>query len=174
MTQPFLKEREVSQLFGTGAQAQLFSLREVQDFAAALPLLSLAGALVVATLCCAVGFCLAFPNKLRALFWAGGCVLLWAGLWLLLGRIQLPSSLLPAENLLDFSHYRETFSQIVAGLKAFPQDAACARTLEALTGNARLCLGALIGFGVILVLLLALSFTLQHRKPPAGRHFSRR
>ena len=174
VTQPFLKEREVSQLFGTGAQVQLFSLREVEDFAAALPWASLAGALVLLTLFCAVGFCRAFPNKLRALFWAGGCVLLWAGLWLVLGRLQLPSSLLPAENLLDFSHYRETFSQIAAGLEAFPQDAACARTLEALTGNARLCLGALIGFGAILVLLLALSFTLQHRKSPAGRHFSRR
>lgn len=174
VTQPFLKEREISQLFGTGAQAQLFSLREVEDFAAALPLLSLAGGLVLTTLFCAVGFCQAFPNKLRTLFWAGGSVLLWAGLWLLLGRIQLPSSLLPAENLLDFSHYRETFSQIAAGLKAFPQDDTCAQTLETLTGNARLCLGALIGFGVILVLLLALSITLQHRKPPAGRHFSRR
>ena len=92
----------------------------------------------------------------------------------MLGRLQLPSSLLPAENLLDFSHYRETFSQIVAGLKAFPQDAACAQTLETLTGNARLCLGALAGFGAILVLLLILSFALKHRKPPAGRHFSQR
>ena len=146
----------------------------MQDFAAALPLVSLAGALVLLTLFCAVGFCRAFPNKLRALFWAGGCLLLWAGLWLVLGRIQLPSSLLPAENLLDFSHYRETFSQIAAGLKAFPQDAACAQTLEAITGNARLCLGALAGFGAILVLLLILSFALKHRKPPAGRHFSQR
>ena len=92
----------------------------------------------------------------------------------MLGRIQLPSSLLPAENLLDFSHYREIFSQIAAGLKAFPQDDTCAQTLETLTGNARLCLGTLIGFGALLTLLLALPFLLKRKKPPAGRHFSRR
>ena len=76
--------------------------------------------------------------------------------------------------MIDRKRYRETFSQITAGLKAFPQDAACAQTLETLTGNARLCLGALIGFGALLALLLALSFLLKRKKPPTGRHFSRR
>lgn len=52
------------------------------------------------------------------LFVNGGVLaLLLLGIYKLTESIQLPSSLLPRENILDFGHYRETFGNILEALR---------------------------------------------------------
>lgn len=47
--------------------------------------------------------------------------LLLLGIYKLAEAIQLPSSLLPRENILDFGHYRETFGKILEALRHLQQ-----------------------------------------------------
>lgn len=51
----------------------------------------------------------------------GVLALLLLGIYKLAEAIQLPSSLLPRENILDFGHYRETFGNILEALRHLQQ-----------------------------------------------------
>ena len=76
-------------------------------------------------------------------------------LWLfrcLADQVQLPSSLLPAENILEFGHYTEEFCAIFHELEGFAA-AAASETLRALPVNLALS-GAVIHAGIVLVFVL--------------------
>lgn len=119
--QPFLRERagrELGDLNTPGCE--IYSVDTVELFLKNLPLaagvavLLFAGPVVWVQALCFTGD----PWKNRWWLMADtllGLGLLW-GLRTLLGRIDLPSDLLPAENILQWSHYSREFSQIFSAL----------------------------------------------------------
>ena len=104
VTQPFLAERELAQLVPEELRAQsaVISCQELEKLLNGLPWLAGAALLVLATLLLAILFCVALGQARRWPWYLGcgvGCFLAWVGLVLVLGRTQLPSSLLPTGNI---------------------------------------------------------------------------
>lgn len=140
----------------------VYSLSEIGRFLEAVP--SLAGILsllLLALILWAYSFCLSknAEKHRTALFinCALGAALL-AGIALLLSRIDLPSSLLPQENILDFGHYAAEFSQILAALQSFAAQGnqiaanALSQAQTALWASPAIVLGG-AALGVAIVLL---------------------
>ena len=74
--------------------------------------------------------------------------LLLLGIYKLAETIQMPSSLLPKENILDFGHYKETFGQILGALEQLQQvgNAEAGQILESFQQNLQLgCLVTVLG-----------------------------
>ena len=77
-----------------------------------------------------------------------GAILLWMFRYLS-EQVQLPTSLLPAENILEFRYYAEELRQVIRGLEGFSA-AAAGRTLEAFPVNLLLSGGILLA-GIALI-----------------------
>ena len=134
-SQPFVTDSELDALAGDEARTvcRLFSFQELSAFSAALPWLAFAAVLALAPLVLCGLFCLLrgkLPGRKYAAAFGGGCVLLWGGLFLLLGQLELPSSVLPQENIFDLGHYRQYLTMAREGLKAFSAVPACAQLLS--------------------------------------------
>ena len=109
----FLEEQE---------NCRLFSLRDVEQFAHQLPLLGAVGVLALAPLVCCAGLCLSMGKRGKGRVKALWCLLLaasLAGLFLLLGQVELPPALMPPETIFDLGYYWETFGLLENGLSAF-------------------------------------------------------
>ncbi len=122
--QPFLEERELADLLPPEERenCRLFSLRDVEQFAHQLPLLGAVGVLALAPLMCCAGLCLSIGKRGKWKAKALWCLLLaasLAGLFLLLGQVELPPSLMPPETIFDLGYYWETFELLENGLSAF-------------------------------------------------------
>lgn len=156
-SQPFVADSELDALAGDEARTtcRLFSLRELSSFAATLPWLAFAAVLVLASLVLCGLFCL-LRGKLHSRKYTaalgGGCVLLWGGLFLLLKQVELPSSVLPQENIFDLGHYRQYLAMAREGLKAFPADSTCAQLLSHMDSCQR---AAVLVFGIGTAALLS-------------------
>lgn len=161
---PFLEERELAALLpGEGEHCRLFSLGDVERFAQQLPLLGVVGVLALAPLACCAGLCLSLGKRGK-----GRAKVLWilllaaslGGLFLLLGQVALPPSLMPSETFFDLDHYSETFQLLRNGLSAFSDSDLC-RELGALLSRQKTAALAIFLGGCIALsagLLLAMGY----------------
>ena len=157
--QPFLAERELAQLVPEELRAQstVISCQELETLLNGLPWLAGAALLVLATLLLAILFCAALGQARRWPWYLGcgvACLLAWAGLVLVLGRTQLPSSLLPTGNIFAWGHYSNLFQLAEEGLAAFAENARCAELLNLLRQRQREAMLLLAGGAALLCLLL--------------------
>lgn len=163
--QPFLEERELAALFPGEERrnCRLFSLGDVEQFARQLPLLGVVGVLALAPLACCAGLCLSLGKRGK-----GRAKVLWilllaaslGGLFLLLGQVALPPSLMPSETFFDLDHYSETFQLLRNGLSAFSDSDLC-RELGALLSRQKTAALAIFLGGCILLgagLLLGMGY----------------
>ena len=159
VTQPFLAERELAQLVPEELRAQsaVISCQELEKLLNGLPWLAGAALLMLATLLLAILFCAALGRGKRWPWYLGcgvGCFLAWVGLVLVLGRTQLPSSLLPTGNIFAWGHYSNLFRLAEEGLAAFAENARCAELLNLLGQRQREAMLLLAGGAALLCLLL--------------------
>lgn len=165
--QPFLEERELAALLpGEEEHCRLFSLGDMEQFAQQLPLLGAAGALALAPLVFCVGLCLSIGKRGNGKAKALWCLLLAAslvGLFLLLGQVALPSSLMPPETIFDLGYYSETFQFLENGLSVFSDSDLC-RELGALLARQKVvALGIFAGGSAafFLGIILAIGWNLR-------------
>lgn len=163
--QPFLEERELAALLSGEERenCRLFSLGDVEQFTRQLPLLGGVGVLALAPLACCAGLCLSLGKRGK-----GRAKVLWilllaaslGGLFLLLGQVALPPSLMPPETFFDLDHYSETFQLLRNGLSAFSDSDLC-RELGALLSRQKTAALAIFLGGCIALsagLLLAMGY----------------
>ena len=159
-------------LLAQSIEYRVYSLSEIQQFFEEIPWLSVVGSLMILSLGLWISSCLlarrgdarrgderggAWPRKLIA----ANAVLagvLFGGMVLILNRIDLPSSLLPTQTILDTGHYTEEFSGIFRALETLSRsgNSTARALLSAATGKLRLSLvfpaiGLLLSAVVILL-----------------------
>lgn len=167
--QPFVVDSELDALARNEARTacRLFSFQELAAFSAALPWLAFAAVLVLASLVLCGLVCL-LPGKLYGRKYTavlgGGCVLLWGGLFLLLRQLDLPSSVLPQENIFNLRHYRQYLTMAREGLKTFSADSTCAQLLSHMDGCQRAAVLVLAAGAAVLLLGSATVIVMAMRK----------
>ena len=172
VSQPFFQQRELAKRVPeeVRSQGKLVSLKELRAFLDALPWLALgavlaAGSLVMALL---LALCLGTAKRRKTvLFLGAGWVVFLAALLWLVSWVDLPSSLLPVENLLDLGHYRDLLSWAKEGLQAFSGSASCGSLLGYMERQ-QLLGGCLLGAGVLLAVGSSV-FAVRARKSLPGR-----
>ena len=166
---PFLEERELATLLpGEGEHCRLFSLGDVEQFARQLPLLGVVGVLALAPLACCAGLCLSLGKRGK-----GRAKVLWilllaaslGGLFLLLGQVALPPSLMPSETFFDLDHYSETFQLLRNGLSAFSDSDLCRELGALLSRQKTAALAIFLGGCIALSAGLLLGMGYKRRKP---------
>lgn len=165
---PFLEERELATLLpGEGEHCRLFSLGDVEQFARQLPLLGVVGVLALAPLVFCAGLCLSIGKRGKWKAKALWCLLLaasLAGLFLLLGQVALPSSLMPSETFFDLDHYSETFQLLRNGLSAFSDSDLCRELGALLSRQKTAALAIFLGGCIALSAGLLLGMGYKRRK----------
>ena len=154
--QPFYEKQARSEL-GFSENSKIYSLGDVRKLLETFPLLAGMTALLLMSVIL-WGYSLRLTRRLRKnrmLLAANallGAILLWMFRYLS-EQVQLPTSLLPAENILEFRYYAEELRQVIRGLEGFSA-AAAGRTLEAFPVNLLLSGGILLaGIALISVLI---------------------
>lgn len=153
---PFMEDRARLTMLGNPAHSEIriFSVQNICDFFKSLPLLALAIILLLAPFVPL----LAVPfqgknrkrNRLLLASIGAACCLIWTALSLLFGFIEMPSSLLPLDNIFHAGHYHSAFTQIFEGLKLFGNSAAAREVLE--LANQKLALaGVTLFLGIIIL-----------------------
>ena len=140
---------------------RLYSMTEMENFSKTFLLLGLLLALLVSGLLIWIySWKLSSnveKNRIPLLINGGVLTLLLLGIYKLAETIQLPSSLLPKENILDFKHYEETFGQILGALKQLQQvgNMEAAKFLEGFQKNLQFgCLASILGILVCFVFFI--------------------
>lgn len=169
--QPFLEERELAALFPGEERrnCRLFSLGDVEQFARQLPLLGVVGVLALAPLACCAGLRLSLGKRGK-----GRAKVLWilllaaslGGLFLLLGQVALPPSLMPSETFFDLDHYSETFQLLRNGLSAFSDSDLCRELGALLSRQKTAALAIFLGGCIALSAGLLLGIGCRWRKTP--------
>lgn len=118
---PFMEGQARENLEKQGVYAErICSLSEVAALYACWPKLALAGVLSLAPFFLLAPICLPIPFKGRSrkllLLNALLCIGAWCALVVVLHGVHLPASLLPGENIFDFSHYQTLLREIHAAL----------------------------------------------------------
>lgn len=114
---------------------RVFSLRAVEDFLGQLPVLAvLLLILLIPGILWAVSCILLRRSKTCLLINAAIALILLCCLPFVLQAIDLPASLLPVDNILDFSHYSGEFSMILDSLKTLGGAGQLTLDLAAQTG----------------------------------------
>lgn len=154
--QPFLEERELAALFPGEERrnCRLFSLGVV-------------GVLALAPLACCAGLCLSLGKRGK-----GRAKVLWilllaaslGGLFLLLGQVALPPSLMPSETFFDLDHYSETFQLLRNGLSAFSDSDLCRELGALLSRQKAVALVIFVGGCILLGAGLLLGMGYKRRK----------
>lgn len=167
--QPFLEERELAALFPGEERenCRLFSLGDVEQFARQLPLLGGVGVLALAPLACCAGLYLSLGKRGK-----GRAKVLWilllaaslGGLFLLLGQVALPPSLMPSETFFDLDHYSETFQLLRNGLSAFSDSDLCRELGALLSRQKTAALAIFLGGCIALSAGLLLGMGYKRRK----------
>ncbi|MGN1027439.1 MAG: hypothetical protein ACI4P4_13680 [Faecousia sp.] len=172
---PFMEHRAKTMSMITDHARHIFSLTDVEQFFAQLPnvtavILTLAAGLVFWAHAC----CLSFRGEGGGWLTKQDVGIVAATLCLLpvlLRRFDFPASLLPEENILQWSHYREEFSLFFTAIADFPQAAreiAAARD-EAISGCKKVfCAGALMIVFVLILESVALWIKDRFRKRDAA------
>ena len=171
MPTPFMPSRAKSEL-KIKSSPTIYSLNDVQAFMGALP--QVAGVLSLfpfALILWAYSVSLSKSLRKHRTLLCVNCavgVLLLLGMAFLLNGIELPSSLLPKNSILQFSHYGREFSDIFAALKTFA--AGGNGTASAVLSQAQtmlwVSLGILIG-GVVLGVGIVLAEVIRKPKKRA-------
>lgn len=146
-----------------GEDVRIFSMRELEQFSLALPWLSwvlvaIAGSLFLWS----VTWVLSFKHGFRKTLWAVNTVLIVLMILAiprLLKQFDLPPSLMPAENILDFSHYSKAFAQIHGALDTLGVRADYNWVAEAGSRCVKILCGSALG----LFLLVAFECRLSRR-----------
>lgn len=153
--QPFLESQARSEL-GFSGESRVYSLGDVRKFFGTFPLLAgMAALLIMTVILWAHSLRLTRNLRENRMLLTVNVILGGSMLWLfrcLADQVQLPSSLLPAENILEFGHYAEEFGAIFHELEGFAA-AAANETLRALPVSLALS-GAVILAGIVLILVL--------------------
>ncbi|MBS6705764.1 MAG: hypothetical protein KH281_04920 [Lachnospiraceae bacterium] len=153
--QPFLESQARSEL-GFSGESRVYSLGDVRKFFGTFPLLAgMAALLIMTVILWAHSLRLTRNLRENRTLLTVNVILGGSMLWLfrcLADQVQLPSSLLPAENILEFGHYAEEFGAIFHELEGFAA-AAANETLRALPVSLALS-GAVILAGIVLVFVL--------------------
>lgn len=167
--QPFLEERELAALLSGEERenCRLFSLGDVEQFARQLPLLGVVGVLALAPLACCAGLCLSLGKRGK-----GRAKVLWilllaaslGGLFLLLGQVALPPSLMPSETFFDLDHYSEMFQLLRNGLSAFSDSDLCRELGALLSRQKAVALVIFLGGCILLGAGLLLGMGYKRRK----------
>lgn len=167
--QPFLEERELAALLSGEERenCRLFSLGDVEQFTRQLPLLGGVGVLALAPLACCAGLCLSLGKRGK-----GRAKVLWilllaaslGGLFLLLGQVALPPSLMPPETFFDLDHYSETFQLLRNGLSAFSDSDLCGELGALLSQQKTATLAIFLGGCILLGAGLLLGMGYKRRK----------
>ncbi|HIW22953.1 MAG TPA: carbohydrate ABC transporter permease [Candidatus Acutalibacter stercoravium] len=167
--QPFLEERELAALLSGEERenCRLFSLGDVEQFTRQLLLLGGVGVLALAPLVFCAGLCLSIGKRGKWKAKALWCLLLaasLAGLFLLLGQVALPSSLMPSETFFDLDHYSETFQLLRNGLSAFSDSDLCRELGALLSRQKTAALAIFLGGCIALSAGLLLGMGYKRRK----------
>lgn len=160
-------------LLAQSIEYRVYSLSEIQQFFEEIPWLSVVGSLMILSLGLWISSCLLAKGGSRGkkllIVNAVLAGVLFGGMVLLLNRIDLPSSLLPTQTILDTGHYTEEFSGIFRALETLSRsgNSTAGALLSAATGKLRLSLV----FPAIGLLLSAAVILLERRlrRPRRGR-----
>ena len=149
--EPYMENLQKEEL-GLLPEERLYSMTEMENLSRTFLLLGLLVVLLVSTLLIWIySWKLSGnvkKNKILLLVNGGVLSLLLLGIYKLAETIQMPSSLLPKENILDFGHYKETFGQILGALEQLQQvgNAEAGQILESFQQNLQLgCLVTVLG-----------------------------
>ena len=149
--EPYMENLQKEEL-GLLPEERLYSMTEMENFSKTFLLLGLLLALLISTLLIWIySWKLSGngkKNRIPLLVNGGVLSLLLLGIYKLAETIQMPSSLLPKENILDFGHYKETFGQILGALEQLQQvgNAEAGQILESFQQNLQLgCLVTVLG-----------------------------
>lgn len=169
---PFMEDRARSMSGLSQQEGKFYSLGDLESFLDALPLLAvgLCLLLIPVLLWGYSGLLLDAPKR-KAPLLLNGCIgaVSLAGLALLLYFLDLPSSLLPQNAIVEFSHYSREFSQIFQTLEDFASaGSSTAQKALADAGTARTLFLTVLGAG--LLLLFPLLFLERRLLTRRGRH----
>lgn len=153
-TVPFMEQRAKTASPTLGNADRVFSIGDVRQFLSQLPAIGALAGLLTTGFALLLSALVLWDRKRGAalvnLCLAGLCLCLTA---VLLQKTTLPASLLPKENILELSHYREEFAVLTSGLSGFP---ALLEELSAAGAAARtrglLCFGLSVGLFPLLLL----------------------
>lgn len=178
---PFFEHRAKTLSDTLGAAERVFSLTETEQFLTALPAIALTALLLASALILWAFSCLLSirPEQHKGLIWFNAALIL-ASLYALLrvlGSFDLPASLLPARNILDWQHYADTLSLIFGTLETFADNAQGLLTLkaQAFAQSAQILQwGFLATLALVLTEALLLFFRSHRRKKPryAGKYLA--
>ncbi len=156
--QPFLESQARSEL-GFARDTRVYSLGDIRNFFGSFPLLAGIAAVFLGTVLL-WGYSLMLVKDLQKNRWrllahgVTGAVLF--GIFtMLVERIQLPSSLLPPDNILNMEYYAEEFGVAFRELEKFSADAA-QETLRAFSVNAALAGGVILGGAALILVVIFL------------------
>lgn len=147
-------------LYAQNLEYHVYSLLDFRQFFAQTPWLSLLLALMLVSLGLWAASCVQARRGKKGRKWilcnAGVSLLLFVGIFLCLRRIDLPSSLLPVQTILDAHYYTAEFSLIFRGLETLsanePAAVALSQAQTALwVSLGILVAGALLGVGIVLL-----------------------
>lgn len=155
---PYMTGR-VKSLIPELENAEIYSFSELEKFLEALPLLGMVLGIMLAAVilwifCC---FMAKEPRKNRAGLVINITlgVLLLAGLFFTLRMVELPSSMLPREQITEFGYYTREFESILFALKhlAAAGDATTAGTVSGVSTRLWLTIGLSTGMGLLAAVL---------------------
>lgn len=159
--EPYMENLQKEEL-GLLPEERLYSMTEMENLSRTFLLLGLLVVLLVSTLLIWIySWKLSGnvkKNKILLLVNGGVLSLILLGIYKLAETIQMPSSLLPKENILDFGHYKETFGQILGALEQLQQvgNVEAGQILENFQQNLQFgCLATILGILACCVFLTA-------------------
>ena len=149
--EPYMENLQKEEL-GLLPEERLYSMTELENFSNMFLFLGLLLASLASTLFIWIYSWKLSKNvrkhKTPLLVNGGVLTLLLLGIYKLTAALQLPSSLLPKENILDLEHYRETFGSVLKALEKLQQmgNEEAEKILEMFQHNLHLgCLAAILG-----------------------------
>ena len=148
---PFFQHTAKTLSIATSQAERAFSLSEINSFIRSLPLIALVWINLFAGLLLLL-FWMPHTTSHRKLTYIIAAAVLLISAGILLSRIDLPASLLPAENIFDLAHYISTFSLTLNALEQCGENSVAL----ALQHSIHQCLLAGIGglmLGVVAVML---------------------
>ena len=170
MIVPFFEHQAKGMAVHTDMAKRIFSLTDVTQFLETLPLIALLACILLAPLPIWLLSCLltrdCHENRYFLLLNIAAVIGLLAATIALLGKIDLPASLLPPVNIFSFDYYRTEFTQILDALHSLGDVAPDITALAAAIPK-RIFRGAVIGIGLTAAFLLAEAFALRLK---ARRH----
>ena len=151
-----------------GDAVRIYSLTDARQFLQALPWISgIAAVLLICMILWAAAFALPKGTKLvwlNAGLIAGAlCTLPW-----LTSQFDLPASLMPAESILQVSHYTKTFERIFSSLQTLGSTMLQQDRTDACTASAAVLAGSLLM--VTLVIVLEALWYRKRRKKDSSVH----